>query len=350
MFSKSREDYLRIARDWIQFPVVQWPALAFAVAACVAVLVLYFQEPPALASTDGAMFNTVQAQNLTPEEIIAIATASIDYKPISAADAVKENALIPFATDVAQIASPLIFRRDDAETYARALDCLTATIYYEAGNESAQGKLAVAQVVLNRVRHPAFPKTVCGVVFQGSERSTGCQFTFTCDGSMGRKPAEGSWNAARMIAEAALAGKVEPMVGWATNYHANYVVPYWAPKLAKTAVIGTHIFYRMPGNVGQPGAFSGQVLATEPLFGPLRQLAVTRELAAELAAKEAASMAEHALLSDLPPLVLADVGAEQITPTPLIGVPATHEQNSGASQIDRTLAPPPNRRRGQLPM
>lgn len=350
MFSRSREDYLRIARDWIEFPVVQWPALAFAVTACLAVVAFYFQEPPAMASTDGAVFHAAPEQNLTPEEIIAIATATIDYKPLSAEDAVKENALIPFATDNAQIAAPLILRRDDQESYARALDCLTAAIYYEAGNEITQGKLAVAQVILNRVRHPAFPKTVCGVVFQGSERSTGCQFTFTCDGSISRKPAERSWNAARMVAESALAGKVEPMVGWATNYHANYVVPYWAPKLAKTAVIGTHIFYRMPGTVGQPGAFTGQALADEPLYGPLRHLAITRELAAELAAREEASMAEQALTLEGLPLALAELNVEPLAPIPMIGAPAAHDQTSATSLVDRSLAPPPNRRRGQLPM
>ena len=349
MLPSRREEFLRTVRDWIHFPVVQWPALGFAIAACVAVVLFYFQEPPAIASTDGAPFHAAPTQDLTPEEIVAIATATIDYKPLSAEDAVKENALIPFATDIAQIAAPLIFRREDSESYARVLDCLTAAIYYEAGNEITQGKLAVAQVILNRVRHPAFPKTVCGVVFQGHERSTGCQFTFTCDGSIRRKPAEQSWNAARMVAESALAGKVEPMVGWATNYHANYVVPYWAPKLAKTAVIGTHIFYRMPGSVGQPGAFSGQSLAVEPLYGPLRQLALARELAAELAAKEAASMAEQAQALEGPPLALAELSVEQFAPVPLIGTPAAHEQTT-AAPVDRSLAPPPNRRRGQLPM
>ena len=70
---------------------------------------------------------------------------------------------------------------------ARALECLTAAIYYEAASESDDGQRAVAQVVLNRVRHPAFPGTVCGTVYQGSERA-GCQFSFACDGAMARAP------------------------------------------------------------------------------------------------------------------------------------------------------------------
>ena len=91
------------------------------------------------------------------------------------------NAKIPFSRDPNPAARPFLFRGSDADL-ARATDCLAAAQLYEAGDD-AIGEQAVAQVVLNRVRHPAFPKTVCGVVFQGQERRTGCQFTFTCDGA-----------------------------------------------------------------------------------------------------------------------------------------------------------------------
>jgi hypothetical protein len=112
------------------------------------------------------------------------------------------------------------------------------------------------------MRHPAFPKTVCGVVYQGSSRP-GCQFSFTCDGSLRRPPQAAAWNAARRIAEEALAGHVEAEVGEATHYHANYVAPYWAPKLAKLTQIGAHIFYRWPGVWGRRGAFNGQYAGGE---------------------------------------------------------------------------------------
>ncbi|MFN5901342.1 MAG: cell wall hydrolase, partial [Novosphingobium sp.] len=69
---------------------------------------------------------------------------------------------------------------------SRALQCLAAAVYYEARSESDVGQRAVAQVVLNRVAHPSYPNTVCGVVYQGSERTTGCQFSFTCDGSLAK--------------------------------------------------------------------------------------------------------------------------------------------------------------------
>ena len=97
---------------------------------------------------------------------------------------------------------------------------------YEAGDDPA-GQRAVAQVVLNRVRHPAFPKTVCGVVFEGQDRTTGCQFTFSCDGALTRwSPSPALWTAARQIATAALTGTVYRPVGYATHYHTDWVVPY----------------------------------------------------------------------------------------------------------------------------
>jgi len=93
----------------------------------------------------------------------------------------------------------------------RAQQCLTAAIYYEAASESEAGQRAVAQVVLNRVAHPAYPNTVCGVVYEGSERSTGCQFSFTCDGSLARRPSQLFWDRAKTVARQALAGAVPSM-------------------------------------------------------------------------------------------------------------------------------------------
>lgn len=133
----------------------------------------------------------------------------------------------------------------------RALDCLAAAAWYEAGNDP-EGQRSVIQVVLNRVRHPSFPSSVCGVVFQGSERSTGCQFTFTCDGSMQRRfPSTRQWKLARDSAREALEGTVDTSVGQATHYHADYVVPWWSSALQQVSQIGAHIFYRWPGGRGQ---------------------------------------------------------------------------------------------------
>jgi hypothetical protein len=136
----------------------------------------------------------------------------------------------------------------DPDSHQRALQCLTEAIYYEARSESEDGQRAVAQVVLNRVRHPSYPNSVCGVVYQGSERRTGCQFSFTCDGSMGRIADGASWARAQRIAGAALRGAVYRPVGLALNYHTTAIRPYWAPSLVRQAVIGAHIFYTRPGS------------------------------------------------------------------------------------------------------
>ena len=148
---------------------------------------------------------------------------------------------------------------------ATAVDCMTAAIYYEAAYEPISGQRAVAQVILNRLRHPAFPDSVCGVVFQGSERSSGCQFTFTCDGSLYRRPSTALWSQARAVAAGALAGFVETSVGHATHYHASYVLPYWAPRLTKLTTIGSHIFYQWPDAWSKPSAFSDQYAASEAM-------------------------------------------------------------------------------------
>ena len=167
------------------------------------------------------------------------------------------NAALPFAGGPLHAARPFEASGTDLDQ-RRALLCLTQAIYYEAGFEPVDGRRAVAQVVLNRMRHPAFPKSVCGVVYQSNGRI--CQFTFVCDGSLYRAPARDAWLRAQDLAREALDGFVERRVGAATHYHADYVAPRWAPLLAKVAVIGQHIFYRWPGAWGQPAAFTGRYI------------------------------------------------------------------------------------------
>ena len=143
------------------------------------------------------------------------------------------------------VAAPYVASRDPAE-FEQSLECLTQAVYYEARNQSAEGQRAVAQVVLNRVRHPSYPNSVCGTVFQGSERATGCQFSFTCDGSMYGYIEPDAWDFAQQIAREALSGSVYRPVGLALNYHSTSIRPYWAPGLTRQAVVGSHIFYRQP--------------------------------------------------------------------------------------------------------
>jgi len=161
-------------------------------------------------------------------------------------------------------AQPFHFADTGALQSARDLDCLTDAVYYEARGETPAGQAAVAQVVLNRVRHPAFPKTVCGVVFQGVAAGDGCQFSFACDGSM-RKPREpAAWRRAEQIAGRALSGFVMPSVGNATHFHVIGLDPGWGPRLLRVAQIGLHVFYRFGGYAGAPSTFNGHAQPSGP--------------------------------------------------------------------------------------
>ncbi|HEV7660915.1 MAG TPA: cell wall hydrolase [Allosphingosinicella sp.] len=171
-------------------------------------------------------------------------------------------------------AEPFVASRDP-ESRSRSLQCLTQAIYYEARSESDDGQRAVAQVVLNRVRHPSYPNSVCGVVFQGSHRRTGCQFSFTCMGAMGPIGDPRSWDRARRIAAAALSGSVYRPVGLATHYHTTAIRPYWAPSLVRQIVLGAHIFYLTPGS-GTVEAFSQAPSEWEPEAGAQVTYAVAR--------------------------------------------------------------------------
>ncbi len=164
-------------------------------------------------------------------------------------------------------ASPFVMSTSSAN-YGRALKCLTDAIYYEAANEPDAGQRAVAQVILNRMRHPSYPNSVCGVIYQGSERRTGCQFSYSCDGSMARVPARPAWYRAQRVAMAALTGSVYAPVGMATHYHATYVYPYWAPSLNFIGTIGAHRFYSWKGSAGRPSAFFSRYANAEPFPGP----------------------------------------------------------------------------------
>ena len=106
--------------------------------------------------------------------------------------------------------------------------------------------MAVAEVVINRSLHRAYPNTICGVVYQGAERSTGCQFTFTCDGSMAVAPYGRGWERAQNVADHALMGFARPVTNRATHYHTTAVDPHWNDTLVRTRRIGSHVFYRFP--------------------------------------------------------------------------------------------------------
>ena len=162
------------------------------------------------------------------------------------------------------------FRLAGALETSRELECLTQAVYFEARGEGAAGQAAVAQVVLNRVRSPAFPKTVCGVVFQGAARNQGCQFSFACDGSMRQRRDPIAWNRAERVAARALSGGVMSSVGNATHFHTINVQPEWGPHLLKVAQVGLHVFYRFGRGAPQTLlADTAPEHATQPVYGQL---------------------------------------------------------------------------------
>jgi spore germination cell wall hydrolase CwlJ-like protein len=220
-----------------------------------------------------AIATTSLAPQHSPAGAAPPAPPPMTVRPLAPDQALKVNAEIPVAGGPNPAAAAFQFK-GNAAARAQALNCLASAVYYEAGNQDGDGERAVAQVVLNRVRHPAFPGTVCGVVYQGSTRPTGCQFTFTCDGSLNRQPDADGWRRASAVAEAALGGTVYAPVGWATHYHADYVVPYWAATMAKNTVVGLHLFYRWPGSWGQPSAFTKDYGGHEPSAVALRAAAL----------------------------------------------------------------------------
>jgi spore germination cell wall hydrolase CwlJ-like protein len=133
---------------------------------------------------------------------------------------------------------------DWSENQAQTHQCLAEAVYYEARSETKAGQKAVAEVILNRVKSKHYPNTICGVVYQGAERSTGCQFTFTCDGSTAKMPYGKLWTRSEDVARLALTGAMGELTGGATHYHTTDIFPHWAPNMRPTRLIGSHQFYR----------------------------------------------------------------------------------------------------------
>ena len=130
----------------------------------------------------------------------------------------------------------------------REQQCLAAGIYFEARGEPVKGQAAVAQVILNRVRNPQYPNTICGVVYQNENWRNRCQFSFACDGIRDRIASPSHWQTAKDVGMAVTAGRIWlEGVGSSTHYHATYVNPRWAHTMKRMKKIGRHIFYRTYG-------------------------------------------------------------------------------------------------------
>jgi spore germination cell wall hydrolase CwlJ-like protein len=183
------------------------------------------------------------------EKEVKIIPASVDLKhPDVPPPAVKRMAVIPVQPDVQKTfkLDTTVKQKVVAQRRVRLAEenCLARAVYFESRSESDLGQLAVAKVILNRVKSPEYPKSICGVVYQGSGTRNSCQFSFACDGLPDDVNQPGAWSHAKTIAQRAIAGDPAiAMMGSATNYHADYVKPKWAKTMRRLARIGRHIFY-----------------------------------------------------------------------------------------------------------
>lgn len=148
-----------------------------------------------------------------------------------------------------KISRGLKFKGETEKEYqVRQRRCLATAVYFEARGEPTRGQLAVAQVVMNRVRSTLYPDTICGVVYQGQWRRTGCQFSFTCDGIADVPKDKNKWLLANELAARVTQGESWlGDIGYATHYHANYVKPRWRREMRRIKQVGRHIFYRVKG-------------------------------------------------------------------------------------------------------
>jgi spore germination cell wall hydrolase CwlJ-like protein len=196
--------------------------------------------------------------DLEDAPIDPVQVASIDPAATSALTAIDQIVPMP---DIMPVSAPaeLAYARETtpATAFDRLVDkngksvsekdlwCMATAIYFEARSESYRGQVAVGQVVMNRLAHKIYPKTICNVVFQNQHMRNACQFSFACDGIPERVTEPKAWAQAEEIAKGVINGTLYiTEVGKATHYHATYVYPHWAPRLKKNTKIGHHIFYQ----------------------------------------------------------------------------------------------------------
>ena len=207
---------------------------AIALGACALSLVLGFAPARMVVQDDAHSWQTLAGDYLS-ERVLRDAEQSFAAFEIASETDGLEN-LSSFDAAHFQTASATIESRQ----------CMAEAIFYEARSERLSGQLAVAEVVMNRVHSRHYPNSICGVVYQGSERTTGCQFSFTCDGSMETTPYGEGWTRAVQVADHVMMGFAQPVTRRATHYHTVAVDPVWNDTLVRTRKIGSHIFYRIP--------------------------------------------------------------------------------------------------------
>ncbi len=202
---------------------------------------------------------TVSSSNLPSEELLTVRLASI-FEPekqlLGAAQASRLSKLTRTTRNTRNIggeAADVIYSREYLDGLPKAqggddLACLAEALYFEARGERIRGQFAVAEVILNRVDSRRYPNSVCGVVNQGTGKLNQCQFSYTCDGREEVIHERAAYERVAKIAQLMLKDGQRVLTAGATHYHTNAVNPRWARGFPRTATIGTHHFYRQPGN------------------------------------------------------------------------------------------------------
>ncbi|MEL6686667.1 MAG: cell wall hydrolase [Pseudomonadota bacterium] len=201
-----------------------------------------------------------KAANQRADVVLAQTAADFRNMPVPQMDAVSVSRLVDLYGpdsrgetnlqrvyyDLGDVDQSTFSLRKQSEATMRQALCMAEAIYYEARSESRTGQIAVAQVIQNRILSRHYPDTICDVVYQGSERTTGCQFSFTCDGSMDKAPKGAAWDRSKQVAAYVMTQTPRSLVGRSTHYHTDYVDPVWNENLTRTVQVGSHIFYRFP--------------------------------------------------------------------------------------------------------
>ena len=186
-----------------------------------------------------------------PSQIVRIVPAAIDLRHDTVEKASLKKPVLALSPPKSKVEQAFKLKRSEKhkEVAQRRVqlaeeNCLARAVYFEARSETELGQLAVAKVILNRVKDPDYPKTICGVVYQGSGSRNSCQFSFACDGLPDDVKSASAWAHSKKVAQRALAGDSQvAAIGSATNYHADYVTPKWAKSMKRLIKIGRHIFY-----------------------------------------------------------------------------------------------------------
>jgi spore germination cell wall hydrolase CwlJ-like protein len=185
------------------------------------------------------------------DEIAVVAPERVAPQPQAKPQAPVRLVSIPAAPKISEMEKRFRLARSEKqrvlkqrETRLAEKDCLARAIYFEARSEPEAGQIAVANVILNRVKSKTYPNTICGVVYEGAHRMNSCQFSFACDGKQDIPRGRKEWRKAMHLADRAMAGDAYVrVVSTATHYHADYVNPRWASAMKRLIKIGRHIFY-----------------------------------------------------------------------------------------------------------